>query len=437
MADEQRPSGPPGGKRRRPPTTLDLKATEVARDPVKPAETTDADQKIASAEAPAAAAAAAAPNADTASPPGWRPNWVEARMARIGARLAAGSRGRLIAAAAAAAAAAMLVLFLALWGLGAFNNRDDALPARIAALETQMRDIAARPAPASVDPRALAELAARLTKLEQAAAVPRAPQPDQALTDRVAALETAVRPLADFGQRLDAAGAAAREAKSRADAVFEAAQKGAPAQAADRQEIEALAQRVAALEQAAKSADEKIARAATSVGADRAGRLAFVASALRAAVERGEPFAPELAAAKSLIADPAALSPLEPFAVTGVPRAETLARELSQRSNAILAAAGNAPREGGILDRLQQNAERLVRVRPISEMPGDDPATVLARAEAKASHGDIPGAVKDLAQLPEPARAAAQAWMKKAEAQVAALAAARGLAENAVGALAR
>ena len=29
MADEKRPSGPPGGKRRRPPTTVDGKATEI------------------------------------------------------------------------------------------------------------------------------------------------------------------------------------------------------------------------------------------------------------------------------------------------------------------------------------------------------------------------------------------------------------------------
>src|ERR1043165_3553977 len=167
MAGEQRPSRPPGGKRRPPPTTLDLKATEVAPDPVKPAETTDSDQKTASAEA-SEAAAAAAPNAENASPPTWRPNWVEARMARIGARLSAGSSARLIAA-SAAAAAAMLVLFLALWGLGAFTTLADALPARIAALETQVRALAAKPAPASADPRALAELAARVAKAEQAA----------------------------------------------------------------------------------------------------------------------------------------------------------------------------------------------------------------------------------------------------------------------------
>src|SRR5207244_10326363 len=47
---------------------------------------------------------------------------------------------------------------------------------------------------------------------------------------------------------------------------------------------------------------------------DRSVRLAVIAAGLRAAVERGEPFAAELAAAKSLAADPAALAPREPFA---------------------------------------------------------------------------------------------------------------------------
>src|SRR2546430_11247308 len=137
---------------------------------------------------------------------------------------------------------------------------------------------------------------------------------------------------------------------SRADAALEAAQKNAPAVAADHKEIEALAQRVVALEQAAKSAEEKIGRAALSAGADRAGRLAFVAVALRSAVERGEPFGQELAAAKPLVPGAAALSSLEPFATTGVPRAAMLAREFSQLTNAMISAAGNSPRDGGILD---------------------------------------------------------------------------------------
>lgn len=451
MADEQRPSGPPGGKRPRPPTTIDVKATEIASDPVQPAEPADAPQEPVRDEKPAGAAAASKPQAESPPPPkqrGWRPEWPDVR-----ARLSAGTNGRLLAA-SAAGAAVMLLVFVALWSLGTFSSQEsDALAARVATLETQVRDLAAKPP--GVGQRAIDDLAARLgaveksaagvadlgarvAKTEQALAAPRAAQSDQALTARVAALESAVRPLSEFEQRIDAATAAARDAKSRADAAYETAQKNAAPraeEAADRKDMDALAARVAALEQAAKSAEEKIARAAVSAGADRAGRLAFVAVSLRSAVERGEPYAQELAAAKPLVPDAAALAPLEPFATTGVPRSATLARELSQLTGAMLSAAGGTPREGGILDRLQQNAERLVRIRPISAAPGEDAAAIIARADAKASNGDIAGALAEISQLPDTARAPAQAWIKKAAAQVAALATARRLAEYAVGAL--
>ena len=253
------------------------------------------------------------------------------------------------------------------------------------------------------------------------------------------ALEAAMRPLAELGSGIDAASAAARDAKSRADAAFEAAQKNAAqpaAQAADRKEIEAWRRASPRWSRPRNRRRKKSRARLRSAGADRAGRLAFVAMALRSAVERGEPFAQELAAAKPLVPDASALAPLEPFAATGVPRAAALARELSQLTGPMLSAAGSAPRDGGILDRLQQNAERLVRIRPINEAPGDDAATVMARAEAKAAHGDIAGALAELAQLPaRGARARARPGSNGAEAQVAALAAARKLADDAVGAL--
>jgi len=198
--------------------------------------------------------------------------------------------------------------------------------------------------------------------------------------------------------------------------------------------MQALAARVTALEQAAKALEQKTAATA---GADRAGRLAFVAVALRAAVERGDAFAQELAAVKPLVANGAILAPLEPFAATGVPRTPALARELSQLTGPMVSAAGTPPREGGILDRIQQNAERLVRIRPINGSPGDDAATVVARADAKASHGDLAGALAELGALAPAVRAPAESWMKKAQAQLAALAAARKLAEDAVGTLAK
>jgi len=345
----------------------------------------------------------------------------------------------------------MLAIVVALWGIGVFQERDD-LTGRIATLERQLRVLANRPQPPALDQRALTELAARvgaaeqamgrlsdldarIAKAEAAAAAPRAAQPDQALAARVGALEAAIRPLGDLRQSVDAAGAAARDAKNRADAAFEAAQK-APAQAPTvaPAELQALAARVTALEQAAKSIEQKIA---VTAGADRVGRLAFIAAALRAAVERGEPFAPELAAVKPLVPDAAGLAPLEPFAASGVPRTAALARELSQLAGPMLSAAGAAPREGGILDRIQQNAERLVRIRPINETAGDDPATVVARADAKASHGDLAGAIAELGAFPPAVRAPAESWIKKTQAQIAALAVARRLADDAIAALAK
>jgi hypothetical protein len=266
----------------------------------------------------------------------------------------------------------------------------------------------------------LGDVEQRIARTEGAAAAPRVAGPDASV--------------AEFGPRIEAASAAARDAKARADAAFETAQKAAPTAAAAHQAIEALTARVATLEQATKAATERIA---STAGADKAGRLAFVAIALRAAVERGDAFAGELAAAKPLVADAKAISALEPFAATGVPRNAALGRELSALTGAMLNAAGAPARDGGFMGRLQQNAERLVRIRPINETPGDDATTVISRADVKAAHGDVAGALAEVKSLPAAVRAPVENWIKKAEAQALALGAARTLADSAVGALAK
>jgi hypothetical protein len=478
MADEKRDA--PGGGRRKPPT-IDLKATEIASGPVNPTEPADIVKESTSAEAPAEAAAAPesikAPE-PAPQPAAARPESVAPASEKIvpppGG--AAGGMDWRLAAASAAGAGAMLAVLLVILATGVLAPRDDG--PRIGQLESQVRTLASRPQPA---PDALADLTARLNAAEQAlqrlagletrlgraeqgigrvaeidarlakaekdagrvgdleqrlargdGAGPR-PAGDPALADRVAALEAALRPLADLGPRLEATTAAAREARSRADAAFEAAQRTPPAPAVANSEFEALAARVVALEQGARAAQERIAATA---GADKAGRLAFVAVSLRAAVERGEPFAQELAAARPL-ADPKLIGALEPFAASGVPRNAALSRELSQLSGAMLNAAGAPPREGGFIDRLQANAERLVRIRPINEAPGDDAATVITRADVKAANGNIAGALAEVKSLPAAVTAPAQGWIRKAEAQIAALAAARSLADGAIGALAK
>jgi hypothetical protein len=464
-------------KRRRPAPTIDLKATEIASEPVTQTQPADLSQETPASPAPAGSDApsadsvaeseSAASGGDTASaskgPPRWgRPAWRLSAANETVSGLHARAVNRLgfrTLTAMAVSAAATLCVALAFWllaGPSSSDERADALAARMTVLEMKISDVARKPQAAS-DSGVPADLAGRLAKLEQTtgglaaldsrvakieqsagaaaaldariAKLEKAPPSqiaaapnNQALTDRIAALETALR-----------------DAKGRADAAFDAAQKNlAPsaAAAADHRDIDALTARVAALEQAAKGADERIARAA-STGADKAGRLAFVALVLRTAVERGDPFTTELAAVKPLLTDPAQLAPLEPFAAAGVPRGATLARELSQLAGPMLNAAGAPPREAGIFDRLAQGAEKLVRIRPINETPGDDPATVISRAEVKAANGDLSGALADLSRLPDAVRAPAKDWVKKAEAQAAALAAARRLADNAVGGLAK
>ena len=112
-------------KRRR-PTTLDLKATEIASEPVQPAEPIEKTAETPRAEPAPEAAAAASPGPSPA--PGataWRPEWLDA--AAMNARFS-GLRDRFdwrVAAAGATGAAVMFLLFLVVWAAGAFSPRDD------------------------------------------------------------------------------------------------------------------------------------------------------------------------------------------------------------------------------------------------------------------------------------------------------------------------
>lgn len=318
-----------------------------------------------------------------------------------------------------------------------------ALGARLQAIESQLHDIVSRPDPAVAQAtqaaavsalaarldtaekvlgridevakrlgaveqtgRRLDDIAAQIAKIEATLAAPRPSEADTAVLVRLAMVDTAVKSLLarldELGKRLDAVAAAAREADRHAAAASEAA-----------------AQRVA------------------TAGADPVVRLAFLAGTLRAAVERGEPFAAELAALKPLAADKAALAPLEPFAASGVPSAAALARELSALVPALAAAAAPPSADGSFLDRLRDSTRHLVRIRRVGEAPGDDAAAVVARIEVKAVRGDVAGALAEFAKLQPSVRAPAEAWIKKATQRVAALDAAQRLAADAVAALAK
>jgi hypothetical protein len=347
------------------------------------------------------------------------------------------------AVAGAIGAAAVLLVMLSVWlivprGSDAVAN----LTPRLASIETQLRDLAARPAPPRVDPTAISALTARLAKLESALSAPRPPAADPDLAGRVGALENAVKPLSGsvtaLTRRADETDAAFRNVRGRADAAAAALadlQNAARASATDQGEIAGLTNRITALEKTDRAAADQIAKNAAAAGSDRPVRLAFAASALRTALERGDPFTAELTAMRPLASDGNALSAIEPFAASGVPGAAVLGRELVLLVPMMQRAAGNAPRDSGILDRLQANAERLVRIRPIQEIPGEDATSILSRIEVKAARADIAGALAELAKLPPSVRAPALAWIAKAEARGKALETSRRLAAAAIAAL--
>jgi hypothetical protein len=207
---------------------------------------------------------------------------------------------------------------------------------------------------------------------------------------------------------------------------------------AQRGDIEALTNRVVTLENTVKTLTAAATEAAPETD-DRPARLSVAAEALRATVERGAPYQAELAAVQALGADRAATAPLQPFAGQGVPSVSALARELTALTAALESAAEPATTEtdATFLDRLKANAQKLVRITPAGAPPGNDPLNVVARIKFDAAHGDIDAALAEVKQLPDPIKALAGDWIKKAQSRDAAITASRQIAAEALAALSK
>jgi hypothetical protein len=321
-----------------------------------------------------------------------------------------------------------------------------ALEARLARAEQQVRELAERPASAQSDPAAIAALSSRLAKMESAVAALRSPPPaDPALANRIATIEGEVKSsgeiVAILGRRTDETATLAREARQRAEvngaAIAELGQKVARLgiSPVERGDLDALSKRVAAIESNEKAMAAELAKRPVAGATDRAVRFVVASAALREAVDRGAPFAQLLATTKPFVADAKQLAPLEAFAATGVPSVATLSRQLSELAPVLYQAAGVPPRDNGLFERLAANAERLVRIRPVQDVPGTDPTAVIMRIELRAVHSDVAGALSELAKLPANVRAPAEDWIKRAEARTAAIQSGDRIAADALAAL--
>ena len=432
MSDDQQNAAEASGARRRPPPpTIDLTATEL------PGAHNGKDN-------PAAAAASEDAPGTGETPAGSRPPDGSAPdNPRRPGFFKSVARGIPWSAIGGGIGGALVVLLLASALRTLVVDHEKEVDERLARLDSQVREIGARPPPAAVAPKALDEIAARVGKLEQAPAAPRGGDP--ALANRLGALEaagkTAADGLANLNRRADETAAALRETREQVEATTKLMPdltRQASSQAADitRADLEPLAQRLAAIEAATAALKDAVSR---TTEPERTTRLAILAFALDTAVTRGTPYAAELAALRAAGTDAKVLDPLQPFAQSGVPSTAALARELAALAGKLPGTTGatSPAQSGGFIDRLQANAERLVRVRPVNDAQGDEPAAIVARMQAKTSQGDVAGAIADAQKLRADARAVVDEWSKKAAARQAALAAAQKLSADSLAALGR
>jgi hypothetical protein len=277
------------------------------------------------------------------------------------------------------------------------------------------------------DTTAIATLASRLDDLEARSAKPASAATDPAILARLDTLEKSLASMrAEIGS-----------VRAQSDRLVGdlAAVKSSTRNAASSDDVAALNDRLSALERANRAESAEIAQAAKRPADDTVLRRVVAASMLDISVRQGEPFGAALMAAKALAPNPDELKPLEGFAASGVPNPASLCRELLTLVPKLSPPAQDKPTTGtGIMDRLQAGAARLVRIER-TDPTGNDKSAVVARITAAALRNDLAEARRELNSLAPGDRAAAQAWLDKANERDAALASSHQFASQAMAAL--
>jgi hypothetical protein len=180
-------------------------------------------------------------------------------------------------------------------------------------------------------------------------------------------------------------------------------------------QLTTLDQRIAKLEAALPQLSTAIDRSAASA---KSGAAAIAFANLRNAVAAGRPYAAELAALKSLIPDPGDLGALPSHAETGIPTVVELSANLTKLAES---AVTPPPADTSILDSMVASAKTAISIRRIgADVTGEEPAAVLARAEAALKQGDLEAAMKEVETLPAPSRDAFAHWLDDAKARASA-----------------
>jgi hypothetical protein len=181
--------------------------------------------------------------------------------------------------------------------------------------------------------------------------------------------------------------------------------------------------------EAAERAERELTQAQAAASA-----LLLTVGQLRDAVDRGDHFDRELAAARQM-AKGDELSLLDGFAAgagAGIPRRDTLRKDFDALSEKLLQQEADSAGPG-LWNALSRNVRKVISLRRM-DGKGNDAEAVAARADAALQEGDWDKAVQEMTALPGPYQTTADDWIRQARLR---LAADRALSQLAASAAAR
>ncbi|MHC4050914.1 COG4223 family protein [Bradyrhizobium sp. 25ACV] len=383
---------PESGRAKRTPPTIDLEATEVSTQPQEPA-------------------------VEPEAPPA--PEYAEPEQAKSDQVDAEPERTEPQAAVAPAPASAPM----SPWVIAPFSGAVAAAVVIAVGWMLGWPAVQAPPAAPQVTSATVDALSGRVAAVEAKAGKPAA---DPAMAARIDALEKSASSLrsdvANLRAQSDKTASTLNDAKS-------AAQTAAP-------DLAALSDRIAQLERASKTERAELAQQGEKIADakkvdDKPLRHVVAAALLDVAVRHGDAYESQLAAARAMAAKPDMLKPLDTFAASGIPTPVALSRELLNIVPKLSPPAETQTSGTGIVERLQAGASKLVRIERTDGV-GNDRGAIVARVTAAALRNDFLEARRELKTLAEADRAPAQAWLDKADARDAALAASRKFADDAM-----
>lgn len=411
---------PESGRAKRTPPTIDLEATEVSTQPEDLAGEPEA--QLSAEQANAEQAGAEDAKVETAKVETAKVETAKVETAKLETAKPEPERSEAQSAVASGA--------ISPWVVAPFSGAVAAAVVIAVGWVLGWPAVQAPPAAPQVTSATVDALSGRVAAVEAKVGKPAA---DPAIVARLDALEKSVGTL-----RGDIAGLRAQSDKT-ASALNDA--KSAPRDAAASSGLAALDDRISRLERASTTARAELAQqgekiADARVMDDKPLRYVVAATLLDVAVRHNDPFEAQLTAARSLAARPEVLKPLDTFAASGIPTPVALSRELLNIVPKLSPPPEVPSSSAGIVERLQSGASKLVRIERTDGV-GNDRGAIVTRVTAAALRNDFVEARRELKTLPEADRAPAQAWLDKADARDAALAASRKFADDALAGLAK